>query len=161
MGMYWQTKIAKGDATEKAHTGWIKLDSIGFNSGRTVRSRTGRVADRQADVGQVGELTLTKLMDSSSMALFKSVCQGHGEALQIDVTRAGPDKSEVVYLTYKLENALLTSYAYHTEGANPSETLTINFTKITMTYTPQDAAAKGSGGITVSMDQETGTAEGA
>jgi type VI secretion system secreted protein Hcp len=163
VGIYWKTKSAKGDATEKNHTEWIKLDGLSLGSSRAVVSQTGRVADRAANTGVVGEIHLTKDMDSASMDLFMASCVGDGEDMEIDVTRAGSkqDKSEITYLKYTLKNALVTSYAFNSTGANPSETLTINFSKITMSYTPQDAAAKGGGAIPVTFDQETGTGEGA
>ncbi len=156
MGIYWKPETAaKGDATEKNHKDWIKLDSISFGSGRTVKTPTGRVADRQADTGQVSEITITKDMDTSSMKLFKATCVGTGEKMELHVTRAGAlaGGEEIVYLKYTLENALVTSYSFNSTGGQPTETLTLNFTKITMAYTPQDAAAKGTGDIPVTFDQ--------
>jgi type VI secretion system secreted protein Hcp len=156
MGMYWKTdKAAKGDATEKKHVKWIKASSLEFAAGRTVTTRTGRAADREAGTGHVGELTLTKEMDSASMHLFKAACVGNGERMEIHLTRAGSldDKSEVVYLKYILENTLLTSYSFNSSGGKPSETLTLNFTKITMTYVPQDPAAAEASPVTVMFNQ--------
>jgi type VI secretion system secreted protein Hcp len=163
VGIYWKPeKAAKGDATEKGHTDWIKLDSVGLDSGRHVFSATGRVADRQASTGHVGEIMITKSMDAASMNLFKAACIGAGEKMEIDVTRAGSidDQSEVVYLKYKLEDAIITSYVFNTSGSAPSESLTINFTTITMTYTPQDPALKGTSGQTVSFNQPEATGKG-
>ncbi len=164
MGIYWKPdKAAKGDATEKGHDKWIKVESVSLNSGRSVRTLTGRAADRQAEPGQVSELTITKDMDTSSMNLFKGTCVGHGEKMVVDVTRAGglDDKAEIVYLKYTLENALITGYSFVSTGGKPTETLTINFTKITMAYTPQDAAAKSTGTIPVTFEAGATTATGA
>jgi type VI secretion system Hcp family effector len=163
VGIYWKTKSAKGDATEKNHAGWIKLSGLNFSSSRAVTTRTGRVADRHATTGRLGEIHLAKDMDTASMDLFMSTCLGEGEDMEIHVTRAGSrqDKSEVVYLKYVLENALVTGYAFNSSGANPSENLTVNYTKVTMTHTPPDAALKGTGGNNACFDQVTGAAEGA
>jgi type VI secretion system secreted protein Hcp len=162
VGIYWKTeKAAKGDATEKKHENWIKVDSVAFGSGRPVLTRTGRAEDREAGTGQVSELTITKSMDTASMNLFKATCVGKGEKMEIHLTRAGTldDKSEVVYLKYILENALLTGYAFNSTGGQPSETLTLNFTKVTMTYTPQDPAAAESSPITVAFNMSDTTGE--
>jgi type VI secretion system secreted protein Hcp len=165
VGIYWKTeKIKKGDANEAEHKGaqgWIKLAGFSFGSGRNIATRTGRVADREASTGQVGEITITKEMDVASMYLFMGTCLGAGQKMNIHVTRAGPDKKEITYLKYELDNALLTNYSYGSGGANPVETVTINFTKIKMEYTPADAAAKGTGSIPVMFDMATGTGEGA
>jgi type VI secretion system secreted protein Hcp len=164
VGIYWKTKCAegKGNATEKNHTTWIKVSDFSFSSGRNVDTPTGRVADREASTGYLGEFTISKDMDAASMYLFTAACIGEGEEMEIHVTRAGTkaDKSEITYLTYTLTNALITSFSFGSSGGNPSETLTINFTKIKEEFTPQDAAAKGSGAIPVTFDQELGTGEG-
>ena len=164
MGIYWKPeKAGKGDATEKNHIDWIKVASVSFGSGRQVKEGIGRDADRQVSTGQIGEVTIVKSMDTSSMNLFRATCFGSGEKMELHLTRAGElaDKAEVVYLKYVLENTLLTGYAFSSTGGLPSETVTLNFTKLTMTYTPQDAAVSGASPISVSFDKSKTTPEGA
>jgi type VI secretion system secreted protein Hcp len=156
VGIYWKPeKAATGDATEKNHVDWIKLSSASFGSGRSITTLTGRAADREAGTAQMSEMTITKDLDAASMNLFKAACVGNGEKMEFHVTRAGTldDKSEVVYLKYILENALVTSFASQSTGGKPVETLTINFGKLTMTYTPQDPAAADASPITVAFNQ--------
>lgn len=163
MGIYWKPeKAGKGDATEKEHKDWIKVDSVSFSSGRNIRTVTGRTADREASPGHISEITISKEMDAASMNLFAATCVGNGEKMEIHMTRAGTldDKAEVVYLKYELENALLTSYSFNSSGGKPSETLTVNFTKITMIHTPQDPAAKADPNNTVSVCQGTNKMQG-
>ena len=160
MGIYWKTeKAGKGDATEKDHKEWIKVDSLNFGSGRMVHSTTGRLTDRAAGNGHLGEITLSKDMDTASMNLFTATCVGAGEKMEIHLTRSGTldDKAEIVYLKYELENALISSYAFNSSGGKPSETLTINFTKMTMHYVPQDPAAKADSALRATVCQGTGT----
>jgi type VI secretion system secreted protein Hcp len=164
MGIYWKPdKASKGDATEKKHEKWIKVSSMSFSSGRGIRDKVGRGHDRLVSSGHISELTITKDMDTASMNLFKGVCVGHGEKMEIHVTRAGTldDKSEVVYLKYVLEDALITGYSFNSSGGKPTETLTINFSKITMTHTPQSRTAEAAQPITVSADAAATTAQGA
>lgn len=163
MGIYWKPeKVGKGDATETEHKEWIKVDSVSFSSGRNIRTVTGRTADREASPGHISEITISKEMDTASMNLFAATCVGNGEKMEIHMTRAGTldDKAEVVYLKYELENALLTSYSFNSSGGKPSETLTVNFTKITMIHTPQDPAAKADPNNTVSVCQGTNKMQG-
>jgi type VI secretion system Hcp family effector len=161
MGMYWKCKGAKGDASEPGHKEWIKVKFLGFDSGRVVRTRLGKVANREADVGNVSEITIEKDMDPASMHLFKLTCQGHAEDMEIDFTRAGPNKTEIKYVTYKLEHAVITGYSFNSRGDNPTETITVHFKKITHTYFPQDTALKAKGGIHAWFDRAKVKAEGA
>jgi type VI secretion system secreted protein Hcp len=162
VGIYWKTKNAPGSATEPDHKDWIKLNGLSFDTSRTVTTRTGRVADRVANTGSMGEVQVAKDMDGASPNLFMYTCLGKGEDMEIHVTRAGSgdDKGEIVYLKYKLENALVTGYAFNSSGANPSETLTINFTKMTKTHTPQDTSLTGASPNTVWFNAADGTSEG-
>jgi type VI secretion system secreted protein Hcp len=164
MGIYWKMKTATGDATEKNHTNWMRINAFAFRSGRSVTTRTGRVADREVSTGHVSQLSITKGMDSASMDLFMSTCLGGGEEMQINVTRAGSraDKSEITFLKYTLSDALLTGYDLQVgRDGRVQESLTVDFTKVVMRFTPQDSAAKGLAGVPVTFDMATGTGEGA
>jgi type VI secretion system secreted protein Hcp len=145
----------KGDATEEHHKHWIRLNSLEFNSGHEVDTTTGQVEDRIAGTGFVNEILASKDMDSASAHLFKSTCKGEGETVEIHVTRTGSthDKSEVVYLKYHLHHALLTHYSLSAADKDSyGELIKINFTKIEMSYTPQDEAIKGVSPQLVSFD---------
>jgi len=161
MGIYWKTEW-DGDATEKGHIGWIKLQSATLSSVREVVTFSGRVADRMAKVGTINDVSLTKTMDSSSMSLFMCTCLGIGTNMKIEVTRAGPSggKQEIVYLRYEFEDALITSYDFSSQGENPTESVRINFTKVTMTLIPADKKAGEKGANPVSFNLATGVGEG-
>jgi type VI secretion system secreted protein Hcp len=161
MGIYLKVPKITGDADEATHKHWIKLDSIAFESGREVYTPIGRVADRYAHRGSLGEMHLTKAMDSSSVNLFIATCASGGGTMEIVVTRAGTEpKHEIEYLKYTLEHVLFTSYSFHSSGANPYEALAINFTKIRMEYYPQDEGIKGEKPNKVQFDQKPGTGQG-
>jgi type VI secretion system secreted protein Hcp len=163
MGLYLKMKSVAGDATEKNHKDWIKCDSFRFGSKRQVYTPLGRVAFREGRTGKLGEVEITKDMDTASSNLFMATCHGEGETMQLDITRAGSggDKGEVVYVSYELSNAILTGYGFDV-GATGSnrETLRLNFTKVKMVLTPQDAKLTGKGSIPVTFCAETGTGEG-
>jgi type VI secretion system secreted protein Hcp len=140
MAVYLKVPSITGDATAQDFSKWIRLHSLGFGSSRTVQMDPGRPASRAADAGYIGEMIITKEMDSASMNLFKAACNGGGQKMTINVTRAGTtgDKSEEVFLAYELEDALLAGYSFNSTGRNPNESLLINFAKVTMTYTGLD-----------------------
>jgi type VI secretion system secreted protein Hcp len=162
VAIYWQTKSAKGSSVEPSHTDWINVQGLSFGTTRPISTKTGRIADRNPSRGQIGEVHISKEMDKASVDLFMSTCLGDGEPMEIHVTRPGSraDGSEIVYLKYQLENALVTGYSMNSTGNTPGETLTVNFTKMTMIHTPQDAAAKGTEPVPVTFNNASGESEG-
>ena len=48
------------------------------------------------------------------------------------------------FLTYELENTGLSHYSLHSGGEAPMESLSLNFAKITETFTPHDPGISGS-----------------
>ena len=57
---------------------------------------------------------------------------GKGKKVKIDLTRTGDNKQQIAYLSYELEDVLFSGYSVSSGGDRPSETLSLNFTKITM-----------------------------
>jgi type VI secretion system secreted protein Hcp len=167
MGIYWQisgTEAIAGNATEANHIGWIRCNSMGFGSGRNVITRTGRAADREVSTGHVSEITLSKDMDLASVNLFMASCLGSGTDMTIHVTRAGAraDAAEITYLKYELENCMVSGYSLGgSSTGNPTETITINFTKIQMIFSTASSAARGLAGVPVTFDMATGSGSGA
>ena len=102
--------IITGDATAKGHEKWIELSSVQMGQSRSTASAA------------VTEITITKSMDSASMALWKQSLYGEGLTIQIDFV-----KSDAVYLTYTLQNAVISGY----QPGPAAESLTLNFTKMT------------------------------
>jgi type VI secretion system secreted protein Hcp len=101
--------IITRDATAKSYEKWIELSSVQMGQSRSAGS------------GAVSEITITKSMDSASMALWKQSLYGDGLTIQIDFV-----KSDAPYLTYTLQNAVISGFQ---RGA--TETVTLTFTKMT------------------------------
>jgi type VI secretion system secreted protein Hcp len=81
----------------------------------------------------------TKDTDAASPKLFLACASGtHFPSATLSVKRGGPRSD--VYLTIKLEQVVVSSYQINgAAGAGatvPQESLSLNFTKITMTFTP-------------------------
>jgi type VI secretion system secreted protein Hcp len=108
--------VMTGDATAKGHEKWIELSSV--QMGPQIRSTAPNSAAASATVS---EIVITKPQDSTSMALWKQSLWGEGVTIQIDFV-----KSDRPYLTYTLQNALISGY---TPG--PMESLSLTFTKMT------------------------------
>jgi type VI secretion system secreted protein Hcp len=97
----------------------------------------------------VHDLTLTKLMDKASPALFLNCCSGkHFPQAVLTVRKAGGHPVE--YCKIKLTEVLISSV---TTGAAGHERLiehvTLNFAQVNLDYIPQDA--KGAAGTATTM----------
>jgi type VI secretion system secreted protein Hcp len=128
-----KTKI-KGNSTIKGHEDWIVIDSVQMGVGRTVHVINAK--DRSPSVPSFSEITLAKSTDISSADLFlQAVCgKSLGTAELHFLQTGGPDKKDQVFLTILFEDALITSYAMSSGGDHPSESFSLNFTKISYQY---------------------------
>ena len=108
--------VITGNATAKGHEKWIELSSV--QMGPQARSTAPNSAGPSATVP---EIVITKSQDSASMALWKQSLWGEGVTIQIDFVKSGGP-----YLTYTLQNALISGYS-----PGLTESVTLNFTKMT------------------------------
>ncbi len=127
-----------GEAKDPNHMGWMEVDSFQFDALR--RASVGG-ASENARAGNVTfhEITLTKRFDKASPKLAEALSNGKPfRNATIEVRKAGEHPME--YLRITLENVLISSYQAgrpSSGDATPTETLTLNFTKIEYAYTPQ------------------------
>ncbi|NWA02531.1 type VI secretion system tube protein Hcp [Pseudomonas gingeri] len=128
------TKI-KGTSTVSAHTDWITIDAIQMGVGRAI-STSGGGADRDTSNPSFSEISLSKATDIASADLFmEAVCgKSLGKAEIHFIQTGGPDKKQQVFLTIELEEAIISSYSVSSSGERPSESFSINFTKISYKY---------------------------
>jgi type VI secretion system secreted protein Hcp len=129
-----------GEVSVKGFAGDIELNSFQWGVGRGISSPTGGSADREASTPSVSEITITKSMDKTSPALLKEALAGQGTTVRIffvDLIK-GPVGTQV-YAEYDLSNVLVSGYSVSSGGDRPTESLSLNFTKITYTYFTQNA----------------------
>ena len=106
--------VITGEVTAKGYEKWIELLSLQMGQPRSM-APDGHVSTT------VSEIVVTKSMDSASMALWRESMHGEGVTIQIDFVKSGG-----AYLTYTLQNALISFYQPGT-----TESLTLSFTKMT------------------------------
>jgi type VI secretion system secreted protein Hcp len=127
----------KGEATALGHVEWIEIE--GFSAG-SLRSVTNTGGGTTTGNPTGSEITLTKRLDSASPALFRAAATG-----TIPYPKATLDLNNgaTALARIELENVLLA--AQSTGGGSggadrPSESITLNFTKITYTYILPDTS---------------------
>lgn len=129
MPIYMNYNNIPGDATAEGHEKWIELNSVQWGVGRGISSPTGGSADRESSAPSVSEIVVTKSTDVSSTKLLNEAYQGEGQNVTIDFCKTDKGKLEV-YLTLTLTNTMISGHSISSGGERPSESASLNFTKI-------------------------------
>lgn len=133
----------EGAATEDGHQKWIAVDSFQFGVGRGISTPVGDAARRESSKPSVSEVTFTKVMDAASLKLWESSLIGNeGKLVKVDFTRTGTAGKLEVYAQYELTNCLVSGYSVSSGGDRPSESVSLNFTKVMFKYMGGDASNK-------------------
>jgi type VI secretion system secreted protein Hcp len=156
MSIYLKIEGIKGKVTAKGHEDWIDVSSVQWGVGRAISSAVGTSADREASKPSISEVSVTKLMDESSPHIFTEACVGKGKKVTIDLCTVGTDKINT-YMTYELEDCMISGYSVSSGGDRPSESISLSFTKMTMKFTPYDNTGKPESPIPAGYDMTTGT----
>ncbi len=140
MPIYMKYEGIDGDVTENAHTKWIDISSMQLGVGRAISTPVGSTAKRETGSPAVSEITITKQMDISSYRWLEESLYGQkAVTCTVHFLRTGPDSNLEVYVEYIFTNCLVSGYSSSTGGDTPTESISINFTKIEYKYTDRDA----------------------
>jgi type VI secretion system secreted protein Hcp len=124
----------KGEVTAEGYKDWIELHSFQIGIGRGVSAGVGGGSKREASAPSVSEITVTKTMDKSSQLLFKEAYGGKAVEVKIDITQTDNKGTHVAFQKYILTDTLVSGYSVSTGGDRPSESFSLNFTKIDSEY---------------------------
>lgn len=133
-----------GEAQDIDHKGEIDVVSWSWGMQASTSMATGQVTSKST----LSELKVIKRVDQSSPTLMtflrnnKLVAQG-----RLAVRKAG--KTPLEYFTIELENVRVTSVQAESESAELVERVTLGFTKVKVSYTPQDKTGAKGGGANV------------
>lgn len=154
MAVYVKIEGINGNATHENHKKWLDVSSLQFGVGRAISTPSGSTANREASEPSVSEVTLTKLMDESSPHLLIEACVG-AVSKKTEIHLVSTGSPGVTYAEYTLTNTLVSAYSMSTGGDRPSESISLNFTKIEFKYTPYDDKHKAGSPIAVGYDLST------
>jgi type VI secretion system secreted protein Hcp len=132
-----------GESTKSKAEGWIEIQSFswGVSNQSSVASGTGHGTGK-ADVSSI---TFQKIVDKASPKLMLNCCQGtHVAKGTMQVRESTGGNTTETYLQYDLEVVYVDSVSWGgaAGGGKPSESLSLSFQKVTMSYWPQDATGK-------------------
>jgi len=110
------------------YAGWIELESCQFGN-----ASRGRPNESGSSTAKISDLSITKLQDTTSAALFRSSTMGTRHKVTIDFVNG----DGVAYLTLELSDALIVNMSLSGSGGERAmESLTLNFTNMTFSTKP-------------------------
>lgn len=144
MALYMKYGSIKGPVTTDGFKDWIELNSFQWGVGRHIGTAARGSYSREHSEPTISEVTVSKLTDVSSPKLMLDAVAGKLDSkVEIKFTTTTKGKVET-FLTFKLENVGISHYSMSSGGDMPMESLTLNFTKITKTFTGMEPGVTGS-----------------
>ena len=141
MAIYMKFGSIDGDVHTDGYKNWIELHSFQYGLSRAITSGSGGKA-REGSVPSISEIVVTKNNDASSGKLYHNAVAGVFDTkVEIKMTTTTKNKVET-YLTYELKECGISSYSLSTGGDRPVESLSLNFTYITVKPTQPDKSGQ-------------------
>ena len=134
MAIYMKYASINGSSTAQSHEQWITCDSIQWGGGRSISTPTGSAKNREASMVSISEVVITKNQDNSSPELLKRSYVGtDGEDVTIHLTTTSNEGVNTI-MELKLTNTLISGFSVSSGGDRPTESVSMNFTKIESTF---------------------------
>ncbi len=150
MAIYMKYGTLKGEVTAEGYKEWIECSSLQFGVGRGIAAAgSGGGSKREASAPSLSEITVTKTFDAFSPLALKEAVGGKGEDVKIEITRTDNSGKHVAFQKYILTECMMSGYSISSGGERPSESISLNFTKIDSEYIKidQDFNAKTTGHV--------------
>jgi type VI secretion system secreted protein Hcp len=125
---------AKGEASAEGFKDYFEVHSLQWGVGRGISSGVGGASKREATAPSVSEITVTKTFDTASPLLLKESLGGKAQVVKISLTQTDNDGKHVAFQKYVLTDCLISGYSFSSGGDRPSESLSLNFTKVDSEY---------------------------
>jgi type VI secretion system secreted protein Hcp len=145
--MFLKIDGVQGESRDKAHG--KEIDVLAWSWGVSNSGSAHQGGGAGAGKVNVRDVSVTKYVDSSSPKLLLNCCEGTHYATALLTIRKAGGTSPVEYVKIKMEEVMITSVS--TGGTDSkdrlTETVSLNFAKVSLDYTPQDA--KGAPGTVI------------
>lgn len=133
-----------------------QIEVLSFSWGASNPTSIGAGGGGGAGKASLSSFNVMKISDKASPGLFQACCSGkHFPKATVTLHKAGGDEA-VDYLTYEFEKVFVESIQWSGSSGGddrPTESLSLAFGKVEITYTPQtETGAKGSP-VVASWDQ--------
>ncbi len=136
--IYLKLDSVKGEAKDQKHPDWIEVMSFSFSVSNQGSGSIGKGSG--ASRASLSDLCVTKYVDVSSPSLFLFCCVGKSFSTATLTVRKAGGENPVEYLKYDMEEVFISSVS--TSGSDgggiATETASLNFAKMKVTYTEQN-----------------------
>jgi type VI secretion system secreted protein Hcp len=130
--IWFENADIRGESKDPQHLNWIEVSS--FQIDRLRNAAIGGATGGGAGKVSVHDISITKHVDASSAKIFQACVTGkHYQKVLISMRKAGGDPS---YMNIVLHDVFLSSYQKSSGGDRPTESLTLNFTKLEYNQPP-------------------------
>jgi type VI secretion system secreted protein Hcp len=146
--MFIKIDTVDGESKDKVHKKEIDVLAWSWGLSNSGSAHVGGGAG--AGKVNVQDISITKWVDSASPKLMLAACDGkHFANALLTVRKAG--EKPVEYLKIKIEEVLITSISTGGSGGEDrlTENVSLNFSKVSVDYVPQDD--KGAAGTAIPM----------
>ena len=131
-------KDIKGECTTSGYEGWINVDNVAFGVGRSIQSVSEGSDKRDVSTPTISEVAISRSTDLASPEFFFQACGGQTlELATINIVQVENNEPKV-HVAIELTDPIVSGYSISTGGDNPSESVTLNFTKISFQYNSFD-----------------------
>ena len=157
---YLSIKGISGESTDDKHKDWIEITAYSLGLGQPSSITHSSAGGSAAGKVSFHDMTCTHLIDMASPKLYEMCAGGkHISDATFELCRAGGTKFK--YMEIKLENVLVTQLTFGAEPKDgvdfPTETFSLNFGKMKMTYFKQGDKGTGTGQVAFGWDQTKNT----
>ena len=127
----------EGESEDSKHSGWIEADNYSIGASQKVSITASSAGGATAERADIKPFTFTKQVDSSSPKLFQACAAGtHFDKIAVTLHRAGGNE-KIKFMEYELTNCIVSDVSTNGGGNFPSESVSINFGRILITYSRQ------------------------
>lgn len=154
MAIYMKLGDIKGDVTHESYKEWIECHSFQFGVGRGIGTPVGAAANREASAPSISEVVVTKSMDGASPKIFEHSLSG-AEGVKCEIAMVGTGDPGTEICRYKLDKTLVSGYSLSSGGDRPTESVSLNFTKVEYEMIELDASNKTGTPVRVTYDLAT------
>lgn len=142
---------ADGESKDSAHSG--EIDVVSYNWGMSQSGSRHIGGGGGTGKVMVRDLNVVKRIDKASANLMLFCCNGkHIPSAELTVRKAGENPLE--YMKVKMTDCLISSVDSGGSGEQDHlmETVTLNFAKVEVEYTPQKEDGSGDAAVTMGWD---------
>jgi type VI secretion system secreted protein Hcp len=144
MALYMKYGPIKGPVTTQGFDGWIELNSFQIGVSRSINTAARGALSREHSEPSFSEVTVTKFGCIGSPKILLDAAAGKLDN-KVTIKFTTTNKGDVVtYLTFDFIECGVSHYSMSSGGDMPMETLSINYTEMSETFTGMDPGISGS-----------------